>query len=67
MNPTNEQQSKLWLKIQMAAKKHSNILDYSYIYKDIYFFDNVHVDQISREKISSLMIKDLQSIILNQC
>ena len=67
VNPTNEQQSKLWLKIQMAAKKHSNILDYSYIYKDIYFFDNVHVDQISREKISSLMIKDLQSIILNQC
>ena len=48
-------------------KKYSNLLDYSYIYKELNFYDNVHVDQKSREKISSLMVKDLQSIILNQC
>ena len=67
VNPTNNRESKLWSKVQMAAKKYSNLLDYSYIYKEINFFDNVHVDQKSREIISSLMVKDLQSIILNQC
>ena len=49
------------------VKKHSNLLDYSYIYEEINFFDNVHVDQQSREKISTLMVKDLQSIILKKC
>ena len=67
VNPTNDKESKLWLKTQMATKKYSNFLDYSYIYKELNFFDNVHVDQKSRNQISSLMVKDLQSIILNQC
>ena len=50
-----------------AAKKHPNLLDYSYIYKDINFFDNVHIDQKSRERVSDLMSKDLYSIISNNC
>ena len=67
VNPTNDKESKLWLKTQMATKKYSNFLDYSYTYKELNFFDNVHVDQKSRNQISSLMVKDIQSIILNQC
>ena len=47
--------------------RNSNFIDYSYIYKDINFFDNVHVDQASRVKISELMTIDLQSIIINNC
>ena len=67
VNPTNKRENKLWTKMTNAAKKHPNLLDYSYIYKDINFFDNVHIDQKSRERVSDLMSKDLYSIISNNC
>ena len=67
VNPTNDNESKLWEKMRNSIKNNSNFIDYSYIYKDINFFDNVHVDQASRVKISELMTIDLQSIIINNC
>ena len=50
-----------------SVKNDADFIDYSYIYEKINFFDNVHVDQGSKEKIADLMKKDILKIIKDKC
>jgi len=67
VNPRNENEIKLWKKMKLSIRKNPNFIDYSDIHNDIKFYDNVHVDQLSRMKISRLISKDLLSIIKKRC
>jgi hypothetical protein len=67
VNPRNKKELKLWNKMRESIKNNSDFIDYSNIYKDINFFDNVHVDQASRVKIARLMKDDLLKVINTKC
>ena len=67
VNPRNKKELKLWNKMRESIKNNSDFIDYSNIYKDINFFDNVHVDQASRVKIAKLMKDDLLKVINTKC
>ena len=67
VNPQTIKEEKLWNKMKESIKNKSNFIDYSNIHKDINFFDNVHVDQLSRVKIAKLMKDDIIKIIKKKC
>ena len=45
----------------------NNFINYSEINNKINFYDNVHIDQFSRVKISEMMAKDIINIIDKKC
>ena len=45
----------------------NNFINYSEINDKINFYDNVHIDQDSRIKISKIMGKDILDIINKKC
>ena len=67
VNPRSDNEIKLWNKMRKSIYNNNNFLDYSDIYKDINFFDNVHIDQVSRLKVSKIMGNDLLDIIKKKC
>ena len=67
VNPRTKKELMLWNKMKKSIKNNPSIIDYSNLYKNINFFDNVHVDQISRAKIALLMKDDLLKIIKTEC
>ncbi len=67
VNPVSDKELKLWNKIKNSIKNNSNFINYSDIHKQINFFDNVHVDQISKDKIATMMKNDLMEIINDEC
>ena len=67
VNPQNEKELKLWNKMKKSIDSNSDFIDYSNIFENINFFDNVHVDQNSRVKIANLIKDDLLKIIKNKC
>lgn len=67
VNPQTIKEEKLWNKMKESIKNKSNFIDYSNIHKNINFFDNVHVDQLSRVKIAKLMKDDIIKIIKKKC
>ena len=67
VNPKSAQEVALWNKMKKAISGKSDFINYSNIYENINFFDNVHVDQISRLKIANLMTEDILKIINKRC
>tara|TARA_A100001011_G_C13652616_1_gene572260 strand:- start:84 stop:545 length:462 start_codon:yes stop_codon:yes gene_type:complete len=67
VNPLNEDQKALWDKIILASRSNSNLLDYTNLKNDIFFFDNVHVDQASRSIIANKMSKDIKRVYDKNC
>ena len=67
VNPKTEKEVKLWNKMKKSIKNNSDFIDYSNINENIKFFDNVHLDQVSRIKIAKLMKVDLLKIINSKC
>ena len=67
VNPKTEKEVKLWNKMKKSIKNNSDFIDYSNINEKIKFFDNVHLDQVSRIKIAKLMKVDLLKIINSKC
>jgi hypothetical protein len=67
VNPRTDQEVALWNKMKKSISNMSDFINYSNIYENINFFDNVHVDQISRLKIANLMTEDILKIINKRC
>lgn len=67
VNPKTDKEVKLWNKMKKSIINDNDFINYSEINKKINFFDNVHIDQDSRIKISKVMGKDVLSIIKKKC
>tara|TARA_B100000795_G_scaffold172864_1_gene130346 strand:+ start:247 stop:1416 length:1170 start_codon:yes stop_codon:yes gene_type:complete len=67
VNPKSDQEIVLWNKMKESIKSNSDFIDYSNIYENINFFDNVHLNQVSRLKIANLMTEDISKIINKRC
>ena len=67
VNPTNSQQQLLWEKIIDASKSLDNLVNYNDLADNINFYDNVHIDQLSKPLIANLMTKDIKKIYKNKC
>jgi hypothetical protein len=67
VNPRTEKELQLWNKMKKSVKTNPDFINYSNIYENINFLDNVHVDQKSRVKIANLMKNDILKIINNRC
>jgi hypothetical protein len=67
VNPKTKNEVKLWNKMKKSIKDNSNFINYSNIDKGLNFFDNVHIDQVSRVKIANLMNDDLLNVIKSKC
>ena len=67
VNPITDKEIKLWNKMKKINLYENNFINYSEISNKINFYDNVHIDQFSRVKISEMMAKDIVNIIDKKC
>lgn len=67
VNPRNYKEIKLWNKMKNSIVTENNFINYSEINDKINFYDNVHIDQDSRVKISKIMGKDILNIVKKKC
>tara|TARA_A100000164_G_C21864795_1_gene751984 strand:+ start:124 stop:1293 length:1170 start_codon:yes stop_codon:yes gene_type:complete len=67
VNPRTDKEIKLWNKMKKITLYENNFINYSEINNKINFYDNVHIDQFSRVKISEMMAKDIINIIDKKC
>ena len=67
VNPRTKSEKDLWVNVINASKKVKNLIDYSDMYKDINFIDNVHIDQSSKTIIAKRMAKDIEHVYINNC
>ncbi len=67
VNPRTEKEIKLWNKIKEAVGNQNDFINYSHMADKLNFYDNVHIDQVSRMKISELVAQDVFEIINKNC
>ncbi len=67
VNPITYNEKKLWNKLKTKISTRKDFINYSDMYTDITFFDNVHVNQASRVKIANKMSNDISLILKNNC
>jgi len=67
VNPRTDNEIKLWNKMKKLTFNENNFINYSEISNKINFYDNVHVDQVSRVQISEMIAKDVFDIVKRKC
>ena len=67
VNPRTDKEIKLWNKMKSSIVNKNNFINYSEINDIINFYDNVHIDQDSRIKISKIMGEDILEIVNKKC